>query len=494
MASNAAVMAATLSHDRADRERTNSRNSEKLMDVHSRENSPLLRSKHHISTPRSTNSAISSNGCLKICVSGRVFELTLEQVRRYPDSLLADPTKMADYFQPQLGMFFFDRNRQVFEYIMQFYQGDGYMEFPDEVPAQLLEIELAFYKIGHRILNNSVNQEEEAINPTFWERGREFFSEPSSSMFAKSWMLLDIFFIITSVLLFMLRTEVTIIDYEEKSENLRMAFWVITIFCAIFFTLDLGGRFVFAEDKLRFFFDVMPWLDIISIVPLYTEIFKDYIDDQGEMLNILKLFRMARVARCLKLIRRSKRLVLIFQILVQCKEELSILLLVWVTGTAISGSIMYYVEVNMDNKLKFYSILESCWWAITTIGTIGYGNIRPVSAIGQILTTIIIFCSMIFMTVPMTIIIRRFSDSYEQFERKKADIKLFGETSFAESESGKIPVSMNNNTWSMNNKVRPESGRSRGGSGRRDSVGSSVNLTVPILVTQASTVGKTFGD
>jgi hypothetical protein len=158
---------------------------------------------------------------------------------------------------------------------------------------------------------------------------------------------------------------------------------------------------------------------------------------QGDVLDILKLFRMARVARCLKLIRRSKKLILIFQILRECKEELSLLLVVWATGTLISGSLMFYIEETANHE-KFYSILESCWWAITTIGTIGYGNIRPITAIGLFLTTAIIFCSMIFMTVPMTIIIRRFSDSYEKVERMKSNVKLFGA----------VPVQTSN--WSVN--------------------------------------------
>ena len=349
----------------------------------------------------------------------------MEQVKRYPDSLLADPEKMAEYYQPSIGMFFFDRNRFVFEYVMQFLQGDGYMEFPEDIPSQLLEIELDFYHIGHRVVNNKNAQVYKEPVITIWDKGRQFFNDPGSSILAKIWMCLDIFFIIISVVIFVIRTESVVIRLELGYSEVKFFFWITTIFCAIFFSVDLGGRFVFCKNKFKFFLGVMPWLDVIAIVPLYIEIFEEFITLNGEMINILKLFRMARVARCLKLIRRSKKLILIFQILVECKEELSILLLVWVTGTAISGSIMYYVEAT-TNREQFYSIMESCWWAITTIGTIGYGNIRPITALGMILTSIIIFCSMIFMTVPMTIIIRRFSDSYEKVERNKSDVKLFG--------------------------------------------------------------------
>lgn len=428
---NTAIIATTATHIHHHPDQRRSRGSDILFDV-SRETSPLLQHKDHTrpNTGMSNHDhptyspSVFPEGCLKICVSGRIFELTMDQVKKYPDSILADPEKMAEYYQPSIGMFFFDRNRFVFEYIMQFLQGDGYMEFPDEVPSQLMEIELEFYNIGHRIVNKTKSNDKEPVI-TICDKGRQFFNEPGSSIFAKCWMCLDIFFIVISVVIFVLRTEQVVIELEASYSELKMFFWVVTIFCAIFFTVDLGGRLIFCKNKFKFFLGVMPWLDIIAIIPLYIEIFEEYIELGGEMLNILKLFRMARVARCLKLIRRSKKLILIFQILVQCKEELSILLLVWVTGTAISGSIMFYVEESANREL-FYSILESCWWAITTIGTIGYGNIQPITALGMMLTSIIIFCSMIFMTVPMTIIIRRFSDSYEKVERAKADVKLFG--------------------------------------------------------------------
>ena len=432
-----------------EQQRAKSRSSDRMLDV-SRDNSPLLSSRDYgYLNPQTLNvpSPLSSNGCLKICVSGRVFELTLDQVKRYPDSLLADPDKMAEYYQPLLGMFFFDRNRYVFEHIMQFYQTtDGYMEFPEDVPSQLLEIELEFYKIGYRVIRRREESSDEPVL-TVWDKGRRFFNDPGYNVFAKGWMALDIFFIIVSVCIFVIKTEEIIQNYEQEYSSIALFFWITTICCTIFFTVDLGGRFVFCKNKCRFFLDVMPWLDVVAIIPLYVEIFERFMMMQGDVLNILKLFRMARVARCLKLIRRSKKLILIFQILRECKEELSLLLVVWVTGTLISGSIMFYIEENA-NKEKFYSILESCWWAITTIGTIGYGNIQPVTAVGLFLTTAIIFCSMIFMTVPMTIIIRRFSDSYEKVERLKSDVKLFGAVPIKTSSwSVNGTSSLSNNTW-----------------------------------------------
>jgi len=299
------------------------------------------------------------------------------------------------------------------------------MKFPEELPEQLLEQELNFWKIGYCDLNTEPIAPA-VINESCRSKCNAFFNDPSFSIWSKLWMIFDIFFILLSIALFMIKPEKAIVAAEENLSWVKQLFLGINIVCAVFFTTDLLARFVFCENRWTFFLDLMPWLDVLAIIPLFYDIFEEYLHMDGDIINVFKLFRMARVARCFKLIRRSKRLLLIFQILFECKPELSIMLMVWLTGTVISGSAMYYIEVAFGNKLRFYSILESCWWAVTTIGTVGYGNIAPLSALGMVITSMIIFCSMIFMTVPMTIIIRRFSDSYEKVENNKRPIRVFG--------------------------------------------------------------------
>lgn len=60
------------------------------------------------------------------------------------------------------------------------------------------------------------------------------------------------------------------------------------------------------------------------------------------------------------------------------------------------------------------------------IGTIGYGNVYPVYAPGKAVTSVIIFFSSLLMAVPMTIIIKRFSEAYEQRAQEMRIKKVFG--------------------------------------------------------------------
>ena len=74
----------------------------------------------------------------------------------------------------------------------------------------------------------------------------------------------------------------------------------------------------------------------------------------------------------------------------------------------------------------FYSILESCWQAVVVIGTVGYGNVYPVYAMGKFVASGIIFLSSLLMAIPMTIIIKRFSEAYEQRAQETRVRKVFG--------------------------------------------------------------------
>ena len=87
----------------------------------------------------------------------------------------------------------------------------------------------------------------------------------------------------------------------------------------------------------------------------------------------------------------------------------------------------------------FYSILESCWQAVVVIGTVGYGNVYPVYAVGKFVTAGIIFLSSLLMAIPMTIIIKRFSEAYEQRAQETRVRKVFG-GSFTEEDKHVVEV------------------------------------------------------
>jgi voltage-gated potassium channel len=48
----------------------------------------------------------------------------------------------------------------------------------------------------------------------------------------------------------------------------------------------------------------------------------------------------------------------------------------------------------------FKSVFHSLWWAVTTLTTVGYGDMYPITIGGKVFTTIIVFIGMGMVAVP----------------------------------------------------------------------------------------------
>jgi len=115
---------------------------------------------------------------------------------------------------------------------------------------------------------------------------------------------------------------------------------------------------------------------------------------------------------------------------------------------------------------KLGTIPDALWWSIVTIGTIGYGDVVPVTVLGKLIATGTIFLGLILMALPIGIIATAFS---EQIHRRDfivtwgmiAKVPLFAELDAAEivdisellraqlAESGEVIVREGDDAHSM---------------------------------------------
>jgi voltage-gated potassium channel len=147
-----------------------------------------------------------------------------------------------------------------------------------------------------------------------------------------------------------------------------------TVVCAVFL-IDFGRRFRRAPSKWRFM--RWGWIDLLSSIPAWDP---------------LRWGRAARVFRILRVMRsfRSLRYLLAFLYRDRSKGTIvtaAIAVFLLTVGASIA-ILMLEGHVNPNISTPFSAI----WWAISTITTVGYGDVVPLSDEGRIVAMILMVC------------------------------------------------------------------------------------------------------
>ena len=159
-------------------------------------------------------------------------------------------------------------------------------------------------------------------------------------------------------------------------------------------------------------------IDLLAILPFYLTLFI-HID--------LRFLRVMRLLRILKLTRYSTAITTVIEVITEELPSLGAALFVLCLITIFSASIIYLVESDAQPE-KFSSIPESMYWAIITLTSIGYGDIYPVTPIGQMLTMVIATVGLGMIALPTGILatgfnekIRARTEEYKRLVREKAE-------------------------------------------------------------------------
>ena len=88
-----------------------------------------------------------------INVSGLRFETQLRTLQNFSNTLLGDPRRRIRHFDPLRNEYFFDRNRPSFDAILYYYQSNGRLRRPVNVPLDVFSEEIKFFELGEEAFN-----------------------------------------------------------------------------------------------------------------------------------------------------------------------------------------------------------------------------------------------------------------------------------------------------------------------------------------------------
>jgi voltage-gated potassium channel len=180
------------------------------------------------------------------------------------------------------------------------------------------------------------------------------------------------------------------------------------LICVIIFTIEYLLRIFVSKKPFRYIFSFYGVIDLLAIFPFYLRGAYD--------LRALRAFRIFRIFRALKLIRYNKALNRFHIAARIVKEEMILFFIVTAIFVFLASAGIYFFENKAQPEL-FSSVIHSGWWAISTLTTVGYGDVYPITMGGKIFTFFILLIGVGVVTVPAGLVASALSKAREIEEK-----------------------------------------------------------------------------
>jgi len=400
-----------------------------------------------------------------INVSGMRFHTRQSTLERYPKTLLGDRAKRRRYFDTVRRELFFDRNRPSFDAILYYYQSGGRLRRPLAVHPDIFIEELEFYQFDEAVIER-FRRTEGYWDPT-WDAPppqmprNEFQKKvwllveyPESSLAARLIAITSVAVILLSIIIFCVETlpqfrrvrivndTATEIGNETTSgtsctsaelaslgrfeiddrPSFNEPFFLLETVCIVWFALELLIRFGSCPDHSAFIRDIMNVIDFLAITPYFISLVTYTVGDawdvgsQSSSFAILRVIRLVRVFRIFKLSRYSKGLQILGLTIRASLRELGLLIFFLIICVVLFSSAVYFAEADLqaEGLSHFTSIPDAFWWAVVTMTTVGYGDMRPVGVWGKLVGSLCAIAGVLTIALPVPVIVSNFNFFYHR--------------------------------------------------------------------------------
>lgn len=266
-----------------------------------------------------------------------------------------------------------------------------------------------------------------------------------------------------------------IIQIGDKSNKISRAF---DIFITIIIVSNIIVTFLETFDQLAYFSSLFKIVEIVTVFVfcveyilriwtanyLYPEVtagharFKFLISFDGivDLLTIIPafflsgfvIFRMLRVARIFHLFRLNAKydsFNVITTVLYEKRNQIISSVFIVLILMLASSLCMYSVEHEAQPTV-FRNAFSGIWWSMSTLLTVGYGDIYPITTLGRIMAICIAYLGVGAVAIPTGIISAGFVEQYQRKSSisnlKDADIQEIAEVFVDKRYAGKTVEEM----------------------------------------------------
>lgn len=200
----------------------------------------------------------------------------------------------------------------------------------------------------------------------------------------------------------------------ELDAQFGVLFSAITILCVIVFALEYAARLWTVAghtarrgsalgDRLGYVFSALGIIDLLAFLPAAIVLVTGRHATLAA-LGVLPFFKLIRYSPAMRSLLAA----------VHAERRALIGCLVILAGAVLTfASLLYAIERDVQpNKLG--TIPDAMWWAIVTLGTVGYGDVVPVTALGKIVSVFTIISGFAMIALPVAIISTAFAEEVKR--------------------------------------------------------------------------------
>jgi voltage-gated potassium channel len=168
-------------------------------------------------------------------------------------------------------------------------------------------------------------------------------------------------------------------------------------FFTVLFTVEYIARLVSVQKPWRYVRSFFGIVDLLSVLPTYLAIL---LPETHALIDV-RILRLLRIFRIFKLTDYVTEYQMLGEALAASRRKILVFLSAVLMVVLILGTLLYVVE---GPEHGFTDIPTSVYWAITTITTVGFGDITPKTDAGRLIASVMMLIGWGTLAVPTGIV------------------------------------------------------------------------------------------
>lgn len=197
--------------------------------------------------------------------------------------------------------------------------------------------------------------------------------------------------IVSGIIQFLILASAVVFVLESDSEDPHASHFILldSVFFGLF-SIEYILRVYMEPRKRDFIFSFYGIIDLIAILPSL------FLLPGFRVLRILRFLRIFRIFKATRFILAVDRLT---EALNEIRRELLALVILSLMLVYLAACGIHYFEKEAQPE-DFGTILDSMWWAVVTLTTVGYGDTFPITPGGKLFTVLVTLIGVGLVAIP----------------------------------------------------------------------------------------------